>query len=102
GLMPGSDGMRWAAGFCAASMSSPNSDWKSEMRRITVPDGLSNIDSLLKFTAGCGLSSSCTDPIAILSPGLTCDSETRLPLTLTPFVDFRSTIHHALLRDSKR
>jgi hypothetical protein len=69
---------------------------------MTVPDGLSNIDSPEKSTDGMALMSSWTEPIRTLSPALTCASVTRLPLTFTPLVDFRSTIHQRLARASIR
>jgi hypothetical protein len=81
-------------------MSSPNSELKSEMRRMTVPEGLSNIESALKSTDGSARASSSTDPTESLSPAATCPSVTRFPLSFTPFVDFRSTIHQCSPRSS--
>ena len=45
-----SETTRGAVGFSSSATSRPNSELKSEMRRITVPEGLSNIDSPVKFT----------------------------------------------------
>jgi hypothetical protein len=72
------------------------------MRRMTVPDGLSNIDSPEKSTEGIDFTSSWTLPMRILSPALICASAMRLPLTLTPLVDLRSMIHHSPPRLSMR
>ena len=85
-----------------SAMSRPNSELKSEMRRITVPEGLSNIESALKSTDGIARASSSTDPTDNLSPAATCASVTRLPFNFTPFVDLRSTIHQLSPRSSKR
>src|SRR6185436_608213 len=102
--MPGSDGGRTAEidASCSSPRSRPNSELKSEMRRMTVPDGLSNMDSPVNSTDGIALRSSWTDPTRILSPALIWASLMRLPLTLTPLVDFRSTIHQWLFRASTR